>query len=89
MVFYHAASIEIHNHVRTRSLGLENVTLTKHPHIPFTEILGFLFTNNYLAYKYFKPDQSNLEHVAFKTALANQLLEFKMLPRVIVMTREF
>ena len=80
----HAASVDIHNHVRTGSMGLEDVILTKSP-----EILGFLFTNSYLACKYFKQNQSNLEHIAFKIALANQLLEFKMmLPSIPVMDRE-
>ena len=85
----HAATIDIHNHIRTASMGLEDVILNISLHIrQFTGILGFLFTNSYLAYKYFKPNQSNLEHVAFKIALANQLLEFMMLPSITVMTRE-
>ena len=85
----HATSIDIQYHVRTGSLGLEDVILTRSPHIrQFTEILGFLFTNSYLAYKYFKPNQSKLEHVAFKIASANQLLEFKMLPSITGVTME-
>ena len=68
-------------------MGLEDVILTKSLHIrQFTGILGFLFTNSYLAYKYFQPNESNFEHVAFKNALANQLLEFKMLPSITAMT---
>ena len=63
-------------YVRTGSMGLEDVILTKSPHIrQFTGILGFLFTNSYLTYKHFKSNQFNLEHVALKIALANQLLE--------------
>ena len=82
----YAASINIHNHVKTGSMGLTGVILTTSPHIrQFIEILVFLFTNSYLAYRYFKPYQTNLKHVAF--ALANQLLELKMLPRIPVITR--
>ena len=68
------------------TMGLTDVILTTSPHIrPFTEILVFLFTNCHLACKYFKPYKTNLKHVAF--ALANQLLELKMLPRISVITR--
>ena len=73
----HAAAIDIHNHIRTGSMGLEDAILTKSPHIrQFTGILGFLFTNAYLAYRYFKPNRSSLGHVNFKMARSNQLVEF-------------
>ena len=63
-------------------MGLEDAILTKSPHIrQFTGILGFLFTNAYLAYRYFTPHQSSLEHVNFKMALSNQLVEFSEIPR--------
>ena len=78
----HAAAIDIHNHIRTGSMGLEDAILTKSPHIrQFTGVLGFLFTNAHLAYRYFKPNQSCLEHVNFKMALSNQLVEFCNIPR--------
>ena len=74
----HAASIDIHNHVRTGSLGLEDVLLTLSPLTrQFTGIVGFLFTNAYLAFRYFKKDQSQLEHVNFKLALAERLVNYQ------------
>ena len=73
----HVAAIDMDNHIRTGSMGLEDAILTKSPHIrQFTGILGFLFTNAYLAYRYFKPNRSSLGHVNFKMARSNQLLEF-------------
>ena len=75
----YAPSIDIHNHVRTGSLGLEDVLLTLSPHVrQFTGIVGFLFTNAYLAYKYFKQEQSQLEHVNFKLALAERLVKYQV-----------
>ena len=51
----HVAAIDIHNHAKTRSMEVQDVILTKSPHIrQFTGILCFLFTNAYLAYRYFK-----------------------------------
>ena len=42
----HVAAIDIHNHVRTGSMGLEDAIFTKSPHIrQFTGIFGFLSTN--------------------------------------------
>lgn len=44
-----AAGIDIHNHFRTGSLGLEDVWKTKNPiHRQFAGILGFIFSNAYL-----------------------------------------
>ena len=74
----YAASIDVHNHVRTGSLGLEDVLLTLSPHArQFSGIVGFLFTNAYLAFKYFKPDQGKLVHCNFKLALAEQLVKYQ------------
>ena len=74
----YAASIDIHNAVRTGSLGLEDVLLTKSPHMrQIIGILGFLFTNAYLAYRYFKPNQDKLDHLKFKMALGKQMVQFK------------
>ena len=51
----HVAAIDIHNHAKTGSMEVQDVILTKSPHIrQFTGILCFLFTNAYLAYRYFK-----------------------------------
>ena len=42
----HVPAIDIHNHVRTGSMGLEDAIFTKSPHIrQFTGIFGFLSTN--------------------------------------------
>ena len=80
----HAAAIHISTITSGQdqcTIGLEDAILTKSPHIrQFTGILGFLFTNAYLAYRYFKPNQSSLEHVNFKMVLSNQLVEFKKIP---------
>ena len=51
----HPALINSHNHVKIGSMGLEDLILTKSPYFSqFTGILGFLFTNSYVTYKYFK-----------------------------------
>ena len=47
----HVTSIDVHNHVRTQSLGLEDVLQTRSPHVrQLTGIMGFLFTSRYLKY---------------------------------------
>ena len=72
----HADSIDKHNSFRTGSLGLEDVLHTHSPHLRQAfGIFGFLFTNAYLAYRFFKPDQSNLKHVTFKMTLAEKLVK--------------
>ena len=44
----HAASIDIHNHLRTGSQGLEDVWRTKNPHRrQLAGILSFCFTNSF------------------------------------------
>ena len=59
------ASIDVHNHVRTGSLGLEDVWQTKDPHKhQFTGITGFIFTNSYLAYRFFTKNM--MEHRQLK-----------------------
>ena len=74
----HAASIDVHNHVRTGSLGFEDVLMTLSPTVrQFTGIVGFLFTNSFLAYKYFKNDQDKLSHCRFKIQLAEQLVAYR------------
>ena len=73
----HAASIDIHNHFRTGALGLEDVVKTHSPHLrQVTGILGFLFTNAYLSFRYFKPGQSNLKHGDFKFALSAAMVQY-------------
>ena len=71
-----AAAIDIHNHVRTGSVGLEDAIKTKSPMVrQFTGVLGFLFTNAYLQYTYFK---SPMKHIDFKMNLANAMINFSV-----------
>ena len=71
-----AAGIDIHNHVRTGSRGYEDAWLTKCPHIrQFAGLMGFLFTNAFLAIKYFEK-KSDLRHYQFKMSLVNEMLSF-------------
>ena len=73
----YSAGIDVHNHVRTGSLGLEDVWRTASPHTrQFTGVLGFVFTNSYLAMKYFKKGGVPVKHVEFKMDLANQMVRF-------------
>ena len=54
----YAVAIDIHNHYRNGSAGLEDVWLTKSPHKwQLVGILGFCFTNGFLAMKYFGKKQ--------------------------------
>ena len=56
-----AASTDIHNHYRKGSCGMEDAWQTKNPHKrQFAGILGFCFTNAYLAMKFFA--KSNLTY---------------------------
>ena len=71
-----AAAIDIHNHVRTGSMGLEDALLTQSPFVrQFIGLTGFVFSNAFLAFRFFK-DQSVL-HSSFKINLANQLMDFR------------
>ena len=79
-----AAGIDIHNHVRTGSSGLEDVWSTKdYIHQQFAGILGFSFSNTFLAATYFTLNSQNKSigevcHVNFKIKLANQQVSFKL-----------
>ena len=42
----------------------------------FIGILGFLFTNAYVAYRYFNADHKRLKHLDFKFALSDKLVNF-------------
>ena len=58
----YCAGINIHNHVKTGSLGYEDIWLTRNAiHRQFAGITGFLFTNAYLD---------------FKMALSNQMVTY-------------
>ena len=71
----YAAGIDIHNHVRTGSTGFEDAWLTKAPHHrQFAGTMGFVFTNAYLAQKYFH--DKKLVHSSFKVELANSMKTF-------------
>ena len=72
----HAAAIDIHNHVRTGSVGMENALLTKSPIIrQFSGITGFVFSNAFLAFQFFK--NKSCVHSRFKMELANKMVSFK------------
>ena len=48
---------------------------TVSPHTrQFVGVLGFVFTNSYLAMKYFQKKDADLKHVDFKMELTNQLV---------------
>ena len=78
-----AAGIDIHNHIRTGSAGLEDLWKTKsYIHHQFAGITGFIFTNTFLAINYFnnfKVDITGVSgiHTSFKMKLANQLVSYK------------
>ena len=72
-----SASVDIHNHFRTGSNGLEDAWQTKNAHLrQVAGVLGFIFTNAYLAYRHFQ--NPNLKHSSFKINLANELMSFRM-----------
>jgi hypothetical protein len=78
------AGIDIHNHVRNGSMGLEDVWMTKtYIHRQFAGVLGFVFSNAYLATKSFmNKRQTNMkhttgEHTKFKMHLCNQLVQYQ------------
>ena len=69
-----SASVDVHNHYCTGSVGLEHIWHTKNPHRwQLAGILGFFFTNSYMAMKYFS--NPSLPHHQFKMAAANALVE--------------
>ena len=71
-----SASIDIHNHFRTGSSGLEDAWQTKNANLrQVAGVIGFLFTNAYLAYRHFH--KSQIKHSEFKVELANALYKFK------------
>ena len=79
-----AAGIDIHNHVRTGSFGLEDVWSTKdYNQRQFAGVLGFAFSNTFLAATYFTQGSQNksiskTRHINFKIKLANQFISFKL-----------
>ena len=71
----YCAGIDIHNHVRTGSLGYEDIWHTRNAiHRQFAGITGFLFTNAYSAKNYFQ--RKNIKHVDFKMVLSNQMVAY-------------
>ena len=73
-----SASIDIHNHFRTGSLGLEDVWKTKCPQMrQAAGVFGFLFTNAFLAYKFLVNKGKDISHHSFKLKLANALMSYK------------
>lgn len=75
-----AAAIDIHNHARTGGLDLEDVWMTHDPILrQFAGIMGFLFTNAYLACTYFKYQRLGKpvsKHHGFMISLSNQLTSY-------------
>ena len=71
-----SASIDVHNHFRTGSVGLEDVWKTKNSNMrQVGGVLGFIFTNAYLAKRFFQ--KSTIKHCDFKIKLGNALCKFK------------
>ena len=71
----YSASIDIHNHYRCGSAALEDVWRTHNPHLrQFSGIIGFCFTNAYLAMKHFT--RRGIAHHEFKCAGALALTSF-------------
>ena len=71
-----SASIDIPNHFHTGSTGLEDAWQTKNANVrQVAGVIGFLFTNAYLAYRHFQ--KSEIKPSDFKVKLANALSKFK------------
>ena len=72
-----AGAIDIYNHFRTGSAGLEDTWKTMKPTMrQFAGLLGFVETNAYLAHKFFS--SVAVEHGVFRKELANALLTNKL-----------
>ena len=72
----YAAAIDIHNHYHNGSVGLEDIWQTKNPKKrELAGILGFCFTNAYLAMKYF--GKNNQPHYQFKIAASTAFTQFE------------
>lgn len=82
----HSAAIDIFNHVRHGSVGLEDALMTKSATLrQFCGIVGFIFTNAFLAFVYFK---EKISHQNFKVDLANMLVNFQEVKRSVLRTPE-
>jgi hypothetical protein len=71
-----SAAVDIHNHYRTGSIGLEDAVRTKSGFIrQFCGVIGFLATNTFLTTTNFYNFESprNQEHLKFKMELASRL----------------
>lgn len=76
--FETAGAIDKFNHVRTGSVGVEDVTLTHNIKLKqFMCIIGFLESNAYCSMLYFKPGYED-PHVIFRESLATDLIENTM-----------
>ena len=84
-----SALIDIHTHVRTGSLGLEDIWRTLEPQKrQFTGIFGFIFANAYLAYKYFCKE-TELKHTDFKMSLPNALINYTHTVKEVILRSSF
>ena len=72
----YAAAIDIHNHYHSGSTSLEDVWLMKSLHKKqLSGILGFCFTNPYLAMRYFGKNKQ--PHYQFKITASTALTQFE------------
>ena len=70
-----SASTDIQHHFRTGSTGLEDARQTKNANMrQVAGVIGFLFTNAYLAHRHFQKSQIKLSD--FKVKLVNALSKF-------------
>ena len=84
-----SALIDIHNHVGTGSLGLEDIWRTLEPQKrPFAGIFGFIFTNAYLAHKFFRKE-TELKHTDFKVSLSNALINYTHAVKEVILHSSF
>ena len=79
-----AAGIDIHNLIRTGSVGFEDIWKTKeYHHRQFAGLIGFLLTNAFQAYKYFGKNDLKT-HTEFKMKLANQMTNYQDFDSVVL-----
>ena len=72
----YAVAVDIHNHYRNGSVGIEDIWQTKNlQKSQLAGLLGFCFTNAHLAMKYF--GKNNQPHYQFKIAASTALTQFE------------
>ena len=69
-------AIDVYNHIRTGSVGLEDSWHTSSPKLrQFAALIGFVETNAFLAYQHFHPQGKDMLHRDFRRQLAKVLIE--------------